>query len=62
MLTADEERLNGMISVFNAYLSRSFDFNDSNTQRLIEGTDIKHLDMDEQTTQLIIEAYFAVSE
>lgn len=60
MLTADEERLNGMISVFNAYLSRSFDFDDSNTQQLIEGTDIRHLDMDEQTTKLIIEAYFAV--
>jgi nucleoside-diphosphate-sugar epimerase len=61
MLTADEEKLNGMISVFNAYLSRSFDFDDSNTQQLIEGTDIKHLDMNEQTTRLIIEAYFAVS-
>ena len=61
--SSHEERLNGMISVFNAYLSRSFDFDDSNTQQLIEGTlDIRHLDMDEQTTRLIIDAYFAVSE
>jgi len=60
MLTADEERLNGMISVFNAYLSRSFDFDDSNTQQLLLGTDITHLNMDEQTTKLIIEAYFDV--
>ena len=60
MLTADEERMNGMISVFNAYLSRSFDFDDSNTQQLLLGTDIMHLNMDEQTTKLIIEAYFDV--
>ncbi len=59
-MTAEEEKLNGMISVFNAYLSRSFDFDDNNTQRLIEGTSIKHLAMTEQTTQMIIDAYFAV--
>ncbi|MER2089339.1 MAG: SDR family oxidoreductase [Sporosarcina sp.] len=60
MLTADEEKLNGMISIFNAYLCRSFDFDDSNTRKLIEGTDVNHLVMDEQTTRLIIEAYFDV--
>lgn len=61
-LTAEEERLNGMISVFNAYLSRSFDFDDSNTQRLIEGTAIQHLHMADQTMQMIIDAYFGVRD
>ncbi|MBE1555888.1 SDR family oxidoreductase [Sporosarcina limicola] len=59
-LTADEEKLNGMISVFNAYLSRSFDFDDSNTQRLIEGTAISHLDLSDTTMKIIIDAYFDV--
>ena len=49
-----------MISVFNAYLSRSFNFDDSNTQQLIEGTATQHLDMNEQTMQMIIDAYFNV--
>ena len=44
-LTPDEQRLNGMINVFNAYLSRSFNFDDRNTQQLIEGTGTQHLDM-----------------
>jgi nucleoside-diphosphate-sugar epimerase len=60
MLTADEERLNGMISIFNAYLSRSFDFDDGNTQQLIAGSKIKHLNMPEETLKMIIEAYFDV--
>ena len=37
-LTVEEERLNEMINVFNDYLSRSFDFDDKNTQLLIEGS------------------------
>ncbi|MFJ7936600.1 SDR family oxidoreductase [Sporosarcina sp. NPDC096371] len=59
-LTTEEQRLNGMISIFNAYLSRSFHFDDSNTQQLIEGTTIKHLAMSQQTMQMIINAYFDV--
>lgn len=61
-LTAKEEKLNGMISVFNAYVSRSFNFDDDNTQQLIEGTNVKHLNMPEATLKMIIEAYFEVSE
>lgn len=59
-LTLEEQRLNGMISVFNAYLSRSFNFDDSNTQQLIEGTATQHLDMNDKTMQMIIDAYFNV--
>ncbi|WP_318616463.1 SDR family oxidoreductase [Sporosarcina sp. YIM B06819] len=59
-LTTEEQQLNGMISVFNAYLSRSFNFDDSNTQRLIEGTAVQHLDMNDKTMQMIIDAYFNV--
>lgn len=58
-LTPEEQRLNGMISVFNAYLSRSFNFDDSNTQQLIEGTATQHLDMNDKTMQMI-NAYFNV--
>lgn len=59
-LTVEEERLNEMIRVFNAYLSRSFDFDDTNTQQLISGTHIKHLNMSDETTQMIIDAYFGL--
>lgn len=59
-LTVDEQRLNGMIAVFNAYLSRTFDFEDVNTQQLIEGTTISHLDLSEKTLEMIINAYFKV--
>lgn len=61
-LTVEEERLNEMISVFNDYLSRSFDFNDTNTQKLIEGSSIQHLDMPSDTLKMIIDAYFAVRD
>lgn len=62
ILTPEEQRVNGMIAVFNAYLSRSFDFDDSNTQKLIEGTSISHLDLTEDTLKMIINAYFDVQD
>lgn len=62
VLTDEEERLNGMISVFNDYLSRSFDFDDTNTQKLIEGSTIKHLNMPYETLNMIINAYFDVQD
>ena len=61
-LTPEEQRLNGMIAVFNAYLSRTFDFEDSNTQQLIKGTAISHLDLSENTLKMIINAYFDVQD
>ena len=58
LLTSEESRLNEMIQVFNDYLSRSFDFDDKNTQRLIENSTIRHLEMPDKTLKMIIEAYF----
>ncbi|MHA6260262.1 SDR family oxidoreductase [Sporosarcina sp. CAU 1771] len=58
LLTTEEERLNDMISVLYAYLSRSFEFDDSNTQILIQDSSIQHLKMTEETMQMIINAYF----
>lgn len=57
MLTPEEERLNAMIEVFNAYVGRSFNFDDTNTQALIENSTIKHLDMSDETLKMIINAY-----
>jgi len=49
-----------MIRVFNDYLSRSFNFDDKNTQQLIKNSPIKHLDMPDETLKMIIEAYFDI--
>ncbi len=62
ILSAEEERINEMIVVLKQYLTRSFDFDDSNTQKLIEGSEIKHLDMSNETLEMIINAYFEISE
>lgn len=59
-LRPEEIRLNEMIAVFNAYLSRSFDFDDTNTKRLIENTDVSHLNMSHETLEMIINAYFGI--
>lgn len=61
-LTTEEERLNEMISVFNDYLSRSFDFDDTNTQQLIKGSKIQHLYMPRETLKMIIAAYFGIQD
>ena len=57
-LSPEEEHVNGMIRIFNSYLSRSFNFDDTNTQQLIEGTAIEHLQLTEETMKMIINAYF----
>ncbi|OLS35628.1 hypothetical protein BTR22_14320 [Alkalihalophilus pseudofirmus] len=57
-LSPAEMRLNGMVDVFNVYLSGAITFEDANTQRLIKQTNIKHLMMSEETIKMIIEAYF----
>jgi nucleoside-diphosphate-sugar epimerase len=61
-LTAEEVRLNEMISVFIDYLSRSFDFKDDNTVELIKGSEIEHLHMPEETLKMIINAYFGIQD
>lgn len=61
-LSADEIKLNEMVHVFNAYLSRSFDFEDHNTKALIANSPIEHLDMPSETLKFIIHAYFDVKK
>lgn len=57
-LRPEEQRLNDMVAVFNDYLSRSFDFEDTNTVKLIENTDVQHLNLSNDTLKMIIHAYF----
>ncbi len=57
-LTTEEVLINDMIRVFNAYLSRSFNFDDTNTQQLIVGSTIQHLNLSVESMELIINAYF----
>ncbi|MFS0576993.1 SDR family oxidoreductase [Sporosarcina sp. 179-K 3D1 HS] len=57
-LTEDEIKLNSLVAVFNAYLSRSFHFEDENTQRLIAGTSTHHLHMPLSNLEMIIDSYF----
>ncbi|KGA95545.1 hypothetical protein AJ85_10100 [Alkalihalobacillus alcalophilus ATCC 27647 = CGMCC 1.3604] len=59
-LTPVEEKLNEMISVFNVYLAGSINFHDENTQELLAGTAVEHLDMSDETVLMIMEAYFQV--
>lgn len=56
-LTHEEEKLNAMIDVFNAYLGRTFNFDDTNTQTLIKNSTIKHLNMSDETLKMIINTY-----
>ncbi len=53
-----EERMNAAISVFDPYLSRDFQFDDDNTQALLQGTSVEHLNLDDDTLNMIIRAYF----
>lgn len=57
-LTEEEERLNQMVGVFRAYLESNIVFQDENTQALIEGTNVEHLNMTNETVEMIVDAYF----
>ncbi|MCP3029171.1 SDR family oxidoreductase [Halobacillus sp. A5] len=57
-LTPEEQQLNGMIDIFRVYLAANVTFEDYNTQELIKGTNVRHLNLSESTLQMIIEAYF----
>ncbi|WP_173917377.1 SDR family NAD(P)-dependent oxidoreductase [Halobacillus sp. Marseille-Q1614] len=57
-LSEEEKQLNGMVDIFSVYLAGNVSFRDENTQRLIEGTGVKHLNLPPQTVQMIINAYF----
>ncbi|TMU84284.1 SDR family oxidoreductase [Bacillus sp. BHET2] len=55
-LDEEEVKLNSLIEVFKVYLAGALTFDDRNTQKLIEGTGIAHLDMTEETIEMIIRA------
>ncbi|MDX8343154.1 SDR family oxidoreductase [Rossellomorea sp. YZS02] len=53
-LDEEEVKLNSLIDVFKIYLAGALTFDDRNTQELIEGTDVSHLEMSEETIEMII--------
>lgn len=55
-LDEEEIRLNSLIDVFKVYLAGNLSFDDRNTQELIRGTDVKHLNMTEAMIEMIIRA------
>ncbi|WP_078596149.1 SDR family oxidoreductase [Evansella clarkii] len=57
LLRDDEKQMNEMVGVFKVYISNSISFKDDNTKRLIEGTSVEHLNLDEATVKMIIDAY-----
>lgn len=61
-LSAEEIKLNEMIQILYIYLSQSFNFEDLNTQKLIENSTIAHLNMSSETMELIINAYASVKK
>ncbi|MCG1022591.1 SDR family oxidoreductase [Sutcliffiella horikoshii] len=57
-LTPVEIQLNSMIDVFEPYLDRSISFEDANTQKLLKGSPIAHLNMTHEILEIIVRAYF----
>lgn len=57
-LTPVEIQLNSMIDVFEPYLDRSISFEDANTQELLKGSPIAHLNMTHEILEIIVRAYF----
>jgi thioester reductase-like protein len=55
-LDEDEIRLNNLVDVFKVYLAGNLSFEDRNTQELIRGTAVRHLDMPEEMIEMIIQA------
>nr|WP_204502027.1 SDR family oxidoreductase [Aquibacillus albus] len=61
-LSAEEEKLNRMVDVFKVYLATNIEFEDHNTQKLIHNTQVTHLNMSNDTIQMIINAYFKTNQ
>ncbi|MBS4179344.1 SDR family oxidoreductase [Lederbergia citrea] len=61
-LSDDELKLNEMIQVFNPYLKSNIVFEDANTQKLIKDSKINHLQLESNTLQMIIDAYFGIQQ
>ena len=57
-LSPSETRLNELIAVFNVYLAGALTFKDDNTQALLADSEFDHLNMSNETVQMIMEAYF----
>ncbi|MGF3105095.1 SDR family oxidoreductase [Rossellomorea sp. DUT-2] len=53
-LDEEEVKLNTLIDVFKVYLAGALTFDDRNTQDLMEGTGVSHLDMSNETIEMII--------
>ncbi|BCB05734.1 SDR family oxidoreductase [Bacillus sp. KH172YL63] len=53
-LDGEEVKLNSLIDVFKVYLAGALSFDDRNTQELIAGTDVSHLNMKKKTVEMII--------
>nr|WP_064093099.1 SDR family oxidoreductase [Rossellomorea aquimaris] len=56
VLDEEEVRLNSLIEVFRVYLAGALTFEDRNTQNLIKGTSVSHLEMSDETIDMIIRA------
>jgi thioester reductase-like protein len=59
-LDEEEIRLNSLIDVFKVYLAGNLKFDDGNTQELIQGTDVGHLEMSDEMIEMIIRAGYRV--
>ncbi|XXM71477.1 SDR family oxidoreductase [Lysinibacillus sphaericus] len=59
-LDEEELRLNSLIDVFKVYLAGNLSFDDRNTQELIRNTDVDHLDMPEETIEMIIRSGYGI--
>jgi nucleoside-diphosphate-sugar epimerase len=58
-LNPEEEKLNGMVDIFQVYLSGAIQFDDDHTQKLIRGSRVNHLQLTPEMVQMIMNAYFS---
>jgi thioester reductase-like protein len=58
-LDEEEVRLNSLVDVFKVYLAGSLSFDDRNTQDLIHGTGVAHLNMTDDMIGMIIRAGYS---
>jgi thioester reductase-like protein len=61
-LDEEEVRLNSLVDVFKVYLAGNLSFDDRNTQDLIRGTGVAHLNMTDDMIGMIIRAGYKTKE